>query len=251
MHLREAGGHDQGIVDPQRVGGVFLAGRHQDLLITGKASIPGQRLSHQQRLPAQEIDAGFQVQPGAHRHGFPGVAVFFQDGAQLLGASLVGALRQADEEMLAHHHHVPAIHGARSLDALCRAEAGQQRRDAVFLAAAGLCAGAGDGRHPGRDDGGIFGEIGIRVARLGRQHGHLQSQAAQRLNVGGVLLQDESVAGAAQGGGGQPVGEVFAGQAGNGVVEHGGSSLSNRMDRIQLYRKVRRFGEGRRTGRQD
>ncbi len=132
-----------------------------------------------ERVPAHVVDAGFQVQARAHRHGLPGVAEGPEQAAELLGPRLVGALREADEEASLGHEHVAAVHRAGRIDAVYLPVAGQDRLDSLLLAPAGRGARARDDGRLRRDYRDVFHEVGVRVLGQGLELDYLQAQGAQ------------------------------------------------------------------------
>ncbi len=148
------------------------------------------------------------------------MTIFLKDAAKLPGSLLVGAVGDADEEMRAHHEHVPAIDGSRSPDAHSPAVPGQDGFDRIRLAPSGLGPGIRDDGHVRRHHGGVLHEVCIRVAQQTIQHDRLQTQRSQRLNICLVLLHDQFVAGRPKIGGGEALGEILPGSSGYGVCEH-------------------------------
>jgi hypothetical protein len=225
VELPEAFGDKDAVVDADAVGGVALRGRDAKQVEADELRIEPRIFGHffhdHEGVVADVADAAFQMQNGGHRADVDrgcGVAERIEMGCELVSAGLVGAVRDADEEVVFSFADIPSIDGSRRVNRECP---GIESLDngpngGNFPLAAG-CAGPGEDGSVRREDGRVFNEGGVGVAQIGIDDCERESAFAQGIAIACVLVKDFVKVGTAEIDGGKTVGEVAAGNAYDGA----------------------------------
>ena len=142
---------------------------------------------------------------------------------QLFGAGFVGAMRESKEKVIAGFADVASIERA-GRDNLQdrRIEAGDRRPDRLDFALAAGRSGPGEDRAAVRKHRSVFDKRRVGVTKIGLKHGERKSAIAQRLAIGGMLLQDAFISRSAEIDGGQSFGKIGARQTNDSVLKQSG-----------------------------
>jgi len=147
-------------------------------------------------------------------------------GRELARAFLIGAMREADEEVVAGLADVAAVDGSWGFNGFWFGKKWEDgRADGFDFTFATGSAGAGEDGAMGGEDGGVFDEGGVGMAEVGVEGGEGKSAFDEGLAVGGVLGENLVKVGAAERDGGQAGVEVGSGDADNGFGEQAGGPL--------------------------
>lgn len=175
---------------------------------------------NEERVIADVIDVGFEMERGAAVEGYPFIAVCGDGFAEGFGSGHVSALGEADEKGVVYLEDIATFEGGGWCDAGCGLALGKDWRDRFLFALARGGAQGGDDGDVFADYGSVFDKTAVGVTGFGIEGCNAEAEINEGLTVSVMLSECQSIVRGAKAGSGDAVNHFGRRAAGDCVCEH-------------------------------